>query len=505
MAESNGRNAPEVPISPGTQHRLTLAVAGTIAAIAIVLAILIALRTPQYETEARLAYTAPGANSANSTTVPGLATAAPAPTAQPETAGAATAMATSVLSDAQLAHLIDQLDLFPQQRQRQSTIALAARMRAQLALTEPEPGVLAVSFKDSDQTKAQTVTNGVASLLAAYQVMVSVLVPANNPGIKSKHESRLARKVAVQNRAVTAVLPAPAPPPPRAGAPANNAYAAELSHQVDRVDVAMGDMEQARTELEAEQHQVAGKIEALEKAEHRAAEAHASGRSEAARSERSVAEQDLAAEKAKLAALRDRYTDAYPDVQSTEEEIANLQAKIARLPAAPAASEKVAPTAEQSEAMTKLREEKLRVERDLGQNRDAVEAEAQRKITLLGQLQQAKVRRPQDVQGSSASAVAPSPGPAPTNNADSSPQMEMISVPALPFRLMESAGTAALVTTSRLALSLWLALGTAILLALCFVPMVPAHYAAVVKTPEDLKQSMPEHVAYLGDVGRTEP
>jgi hypothetical protein len=70
---------------------------------------------------------------------------------------------------------------------------------------------------------------------------------------------------------------------------------------------------------------------------------------------------------------------------------------------------------------------------------------------------------------------------------------------------VESAGPAALVTTSRLALALWLTLGTAVLLALCFVPMVPAHYAAVVKTPEDLKKSMPEHVAYLGDVGRTEP
>ena len=491
MAEHNRRNAPEVPLSPGTQHKLALLVAGTIAAIAILLAILIALRTPQYEAQARLAY-APN-------DVPSYTPSTPAQ------AGAATRLAGTLLTDSALANLIDRFDLYAAQRQKQSTVALVGYMRTQLAMSEPEAGVLQLTFRDADQSKASSVTNGIAAVLAGYQTMIEVPAPlpigAPDSAGKARHQSRQVRMDAhharvTQPAAVVAAVPAP----PRVIAP-SNANTAELAHQIDRVDGTLRDLQDARSELESEQHQVSVKIEAVEKAERRSADTH---RTEAARSERSVAEQDLAVEKAKLAALRERYTDAYPDVQSTQDNIANLQARIARLPAA--SNDKLTP--EQAEAMERLRQERQRVERDLAQNQATVESETQRRMGLVAQLQQVKQRRP-DAQAGSATGPVPVSAPPVVNAPPVAPSPvtagPTISVPVLPFRVSERAGSAALVTTSRLALALWLGLGTAVLLALCFVPMVPAHYAAVVSTPEDLKKEMPEHVAYLGDVGRTEP
>jgi hypothetical protein len=150
--------------------------------------------------------------------------------------------------------------------------------------------------------------------------------------------------------------------------------------------------------------------------------------------------------------------------------------------------------------MDKLREEKQRIERDLGRNDAAIASEQSRRESLLEQLQIAK-SRPRTAAPLPQPAAAEDAAPASAASNQAGQAEETISLPVFPFRVIESAGDAGLVTTSRLALSIWLVIGTAVLLALCFVPLVPAHYAAVVTTPEELKQGLPEHVTYLGDVG----
>ena len=499
MVESHGRNAEASPISPGAQQRLAFWVAGTICAIAIVLAALIALRTPQYEAQTRLAYS-PGGTSASGSA------------ATPAVSGAATAAANSLFTDAEMAQVIDRFDLYPELRHKQSTAALTSRLRENLVMSEPEPGMLQLAFKDADEAKATTVANGFASALASSPVMTSVSMATTDVPGKSKHPGRNAKKSyegvsRLPAPPVLKAVPVPVVVAPSGNGGSNAAYVAELSHQVDRVDSALHDMQDARGELEAEQKQVASKIEALEKTERKAAEARGGNHAEAIRSERSVAEQDMAVEKAKLASLRERYTDAYPDVQSTQDDINKLQAKLASLPAPVAAGDKGTPTPDQAEAMEKLRGERQRVERDLDQNQLSVESETQRKLTLQAQMEQAKMRRPNPVSAQVAVTPAPAPAPAPvvapppTPLVADVPSQGTMMVPVLPFRVVETAGSGALVTTSRLALAVWLGIGTAVLLALCFVPMVPAHYAAVVTTPEDLQEGTPEHAVYLGDVG----
>ena len=507
MDKMHGRVAQESTLSPGTQQKLAFGVAGAVAVVAIVLAIIITMRVPQYEAQARLAYNPAAVSQADSSSL-----IIPFGSAQASHSGPATATASKALVDAQLTHIIDQFDLYPELRQRQSTVALTGVLRDRLSLTEPEAGILQIAFRDADQAKATAVTNGIASVLANYQVMTNIAAPVD-PASQARRQTRAVTKNYPRSVPVPATA-ASVPQPLRPTSGYDTAYYAELSRQVDRVDSALHDLQDAHGELEAEQRQVAGKIEALERTEHRAAEARSGNRSEAARSERSVAEQDLAVEKAKLASLRERYTDAYPDVQATEDDIAKLQAKLAGLPAASTGTEKVTPTAEQADAMEKLRQEKQRIERDLVQNQASVEAETQRRTSLIAQMQQVKGKRLFQPQPQPSAPVATATLPVPDlqpsrdllRGADTlAPQAASIQVPVFPFSVVQRAGSAGLITTSRLTLGLWLGLATALLIALCFVPLVPAHYAAVVTTAEDLKNAMPEHVSYLGDVGRTEP
>jgi hypothetical protein len=258
-------------------------------------------------------------------------------------------------------------------------------------------------------------------------------------------------------------------------------------------------MAAAKAELELQQRQVDAKIAALDKIERKAAAAEGRVGAQDGAHERTVLEQQITAEKAKLADLRNRYTEEYPDVQREESVIADLQARLARVPDTAA---NLPSNAAPSPAMEKLRQEQERVQSDLSRNADQTAIEQNRKSGLLLQMQQARLHP-----GAIQTAAAP-PAPSPSTTVTAEAPVEagpMMTVRVLPFRLLETAGSAGAVGISRLALSVWLAIGTLVLVALCFAPLVPAHYTAVVESAEDLQQSVPEHVTYLGDVGRSEP
>lgn len=169
--------------------------------------------------------------------------------------------------------------------------------RSRLEITQPSAKTLWVSYHDADQKKSATAVNTVAIILAAWTPFPVVEPPP----------------VAVENQAASPV-----------GAPESNGRRHHASpppsNSLRELEAQLSASDQKLASLSAEQAIVLHK-------------ANADLQPSNAESEhRRLLQVQLSAAEKRLADLRVRYTDEYPDVETTKENIAEIQQELASVP-----------------------------------------------------------------------------------------------------------------------------------------------------------------------------
>ena len=201
--------------------------------------------------------------------------------------------------------------------------------RSHLEITQPSAKTLRVSYHDADQKKSITVVNTVAIILAAWTPFPVVEPPP----------------VAITQPAASPVRPPDLDRRRHHASPLASNSLHELEAQLSAND-------QKLASLSAEQATVSNKTNA----DLQPPNAESEGR-------RRLQVQLSAAEK-KLADLRVRYTDEYPDVETTKENIAEIQRELAALP--PVSNEPVLTANSKAgdtsaEEVSRLRQDRLRL------------------------------------------------------------------------------------------------------------------------------------------------
>jgi len=319
-------------------------------------------------------------------------------------------IADSILSPAVLRTVADQVQFAPDVSaagnaapgSAASGDARAESFRSHFDLAQPAPGLLQVTFRGRNAKQVSAATNALAGALAAW-----VPKPAGNDEAGAGTASPPASAAAPVNNAASppkpVVTPAPAPvraPAPQPAAPAHDPRraAAELMRRAATLDEDAATLDLQRQGVDRQIGELAGEEKGLENALPRFTP-ESDPRYAAVRQ----LQGKLAAAKKHLEDLRQRYTDAYPDVQTGKENVAALEQQLAAMPVVrPAAP----PSADQARLAAVVRElARLRLlHGSLLADQESEKAEAQ------GLRARAAVLRNSPAP---AEVAAPSPAPAP--------------------------------------------------------------------------------------------
>ena len=206
--------------------------------------------------------------------------------------GPAVALAQSILSDEAVRELAKQAGV-----SFSSNKSEVAEFRSRLDMAQTSARLLRVNYKDTDKKRSAAVANAVANMLVAW-------IPAS-------------------------VVPTATSAPSRPGAPsAKPAFAKSgrrrhilhsQSHELRELEKQLAAVDRKLTALDG--HAIASQQADV-----------AAPPSSTDNEQRRTLESQLSAAQKKLDDLRARYTDEYPDVESTKDDITEIRQKLASLP-----------------------------------------------------------------------------------------------------------------------------------------------------------------------------
>jgi hypothetical protein len=206
--------------------------------------------------------------------------------------GPAVALAQSILSDEAVRELASQAGVSPAGNKSE-----VAEFRSRLVLAQTSATLLRVDYKDTDKKRSAAVANAVADLLVAW-------IPASV--------------------APTAMSVVPAAPGARSAEPAF-AKSRRWRHSLHAQSHELRELEKQLTGVNR-------KLTALDRPAVAPPQASVTAPPSSADNEqRRTLESQLSAAQKKLDDLRARYTDEYPDVESTKDDIAEIRQKLASL------------------------------------------------------------------------------------------------------------------------------------------------------------------------------
>ena len=210
--------------------------------------------------------------------------------------GPAVALAQSILSDEAISELAKQTGVSFSSNQSE-----AAEFRSRLDMAQTSARLLLLNYKDTDKKLSAAVANAVANMLVAW-------VP---------------------------VVPTATSAPSRPGAPsAKPAFA--ISGRMHSQSHKLRELERQLAAVDQELTALGGPAIALQKAD------VAAPPSSTDDEQRRTLESQLSAAQKKLDDLRARYTDEYPDVESTKDDVTEIRRKLASLPPVSNAGERAA-------------------------------------------------------------------------------------------------------------------------------------------------------------------
>jgi hypothetical protein len=222
--------------------------------------------------------------------------------------GPAVALAQSILSDETVRELAKQSGL-----SFGSNKSEVLEFRSRLVLAQASARLLRVNYKDTDKKRSAAMANAVANLLVAWTPASVVSTPVS-------------------------VVSTPTSAPSRPGTPsAKPAFAKSRrrhslhaqSHELRGLERQLAGVDRKLTALDG--HAVAPQQANV-----------AAPSSSADDKQRRTLESQLSAAQKKLDDLRARYTDEYPDVESTKDDISEIRQKLASLPAVSNEAERAA-------------------------------------------------------------------------------------------------------------------------------------------------------------------
>ena len=509
---------PEVPRAAASiirYHKIAYIVAAAGTVLAVLVCVFLGMGRTQYQSQAILSY-APDTLSGTEASMLSAET-----------------VAARALDDAHLAGVLDGLGLYPELRQGSSQTAALNFFRSNISIKQvyvsPQSEVdVHLTFRDPGPLKGPGVANALADVLAAY-------VPADasalhTDSLKDDGPGSAPPGVIPATSAPSAMLAQDAPASPLVKPPEVTVSGAspvgltkdQLRRRMNWVDGQLADLQTEQSTLHAASVTVQGHINQIQ----------AAGRDEATASrdssrlindpsaaKRAQLTQQLATEQQKLAALRERYTDAYPDVQTSQASVAQIQAKLAEFPPVPRPSAPATRTpdlyqnnmdqltAEESQVGGKLRDiehriaglEHYREETRLAlqsapENGSAPPQPAPRALQKLAAPVATSVQSKSSVHTVRGANIAHVPSAA---------AADLSSLKTRPFRIV-SAATGS-VPVQRLAPAVFMTVAGAwlLLLLLCFVPLLLMKNA-VITDENDIRATLPRQIAYLGSVRRME-
>lgn len=437
-------------------------------------------------------------------------------------------VAARALDDQHLNTILDGFGLYPEMRQGSLQMLALRRLRSNISVTQsrvPQQNQVTVhlEFRDPNPMRGPAVTNALADVLATYILPQSEVSQPSfaEQGSLASTGSVVEGTVPLANDSVrlnpgsTANVPPAAAIPKPASSSLSGLTKEQLRSKINWVDGQLADLATEQSTLHAASLTVQGHISQLQ----------ASGHDEDAaprEPSRAVVDpnaatrvqltQQLAAEQQKLTSLRERYTDAYPDVQATQTVVMTLQAKLAALPPIPRQPAAPRPAAD----LYQNNMDQLTVEESkLGEKLRDIE----RQIAGLEHYRE-RVRSAMQSAPDSASAVAqPSSQPfaAPATPPRSAPPSVQgpggvgtapLSTAAnlgdsvnRPFRIIEAAGNSVPVHRVSPTTFASVAGGWLVLMLLCLIPLRWMQ-SAVVRSEGDVRAAIPRQVAYLGSIRR---
>ncbi|HZD48146.1 MAG TPA: hypothetical protein VE178_05305 [Silvibacterium sp.] len=209
--------------------------------------------------------------------------------------------------------------------------------RSHLEITQPSAKTLRVSYHDADQKKSATAVNTVAIILAAWTPFPIVEPPP----------------VALTKQAASPVRPPELDRRQHHVSPPPSNSLRELEASLRELEAQLSASDQKLASLSAEQASMSNKGNADLQP------------SNAESEHRRLLQAQLSAAEERLADLRVRYTDEYPDVETTKENISEVQRELASLPPVSnqpvlIANPKAADTSAAAE-ISQLRQDRLRL------------------------------------------------------------------------------------------------------------------------------------------------
>jgi uncharacterized coiled-coil protein SlyX len=207
--------------------------------------------------------------------------------------GPAVALAQSILSDEAVRELAEQAGVFFSSYKNE-----VAEFRLRLDLAQTSARLLRVNYKDTDKERSAAVANAVANLLAAWTPSSVVPTATSAPSRPS----------------APSAMPAFAKPGRR-----RHSFLHSQSHELGELQEQLAAVDRKLTALN-------GQAIASPQAD------VAAPPSSADNEQRRKLESQLSAARKKLEDLRARYTDEYPDVESTKDDITEIRQKLASLP-----------------------------------------------------------------------------------------------------------------------------------------------------------------------------
>ncbi len=391
-----------------------------------------------------------------------------------------TQLARSILSDDAVSAISTEVGLNSDGRG-----SAVSRFRSALSLSRESTSSLRVTWRGTDRNQATVAANEVALRLMSWSPAVA-LPGLAAPGLASTDGSD---RVGSTHPAgtFTPILP----PEPRS----------QIAIKVSQLKARLEEVVNYQNELRLELANIDQKQSKLSEEQHRleVAVKKASDERLASTSARQPLMAQLAAEKKKLEALRVRYTDAYPDVEAAQERIAEMEDKLAALPATHSAVD-----ADQSRLNTLTREinnlgadrarllrqlaEEARLEEDLsGQVFAALKQEA--KVDLASTSLQSEQSKLPPV-----NADAPLAPPRASQENVASPEGDEVHA----FRILVPAGRAQATHNPRQLLR-WLAMVAGSLSGILYLVLAVWWFRAV-RNVESLERIVPSDIAYLGGI-----
>jgi hypothetical protein len=213
--------------------------------------------------------------------------------------GPAVALAQSILSDEAVRELAKQAGV-----SFGSNKSETAEFRSRLDMAQTSARLLRVNYKDTDKKRSAAVANGVANMLVAW-IPTSVAPTA------------------------TSVIPTATSAPSQPAAPTAEPAFAKSGRQRHPLHSQSYELRELERQLAAADRKLgASERQAIASQEADVAPPPSSTDNE----ERRTLESQLSVAQKKLDDLRARYTDEYPDVESTKDDIAEIRQKLASLP-----------------------------------------------------------------------------------------------------------------------------------------------------------------------------